>query len=227
MGEINSNQEQNLNNSNNLQEVNQFYNNSNNTYTNSQKKIPTKYIIGASILIILCGVTFGFSIWTFPFIFPLLWLIYWIFKFYKKVSWKRYSYSIASLIIIGVLGGLLTYNWFGSNMWNFLPVIYTGVIFALLIIWSAIIVPIFILYHRIKNKDKLNNVDINTQNNYSDNINQLNPNRNINIAISIFLILFLLFIFNSLFSVFLGETLWEVIVNGIHFIWSWIFVYSR
>lgn len=71
MGEINSNQEQDLNNNNNLQEINQFYNNnSNNTYTNNPKEIPTKYIIGASILIILCGLILGY--WIYILILPLL-----------------------------------------------------------------------------------------------------------------------------------------------------------
>jgi membrane protein YdbS with pleckstrin-like domain len=159
--------------------------------------------------------------------------MYWIFKFYKKVSWQRYNYSAISLIIIGTIAGVPTYNFSGSNMWNFLPLIHLAVTFVLLIIWSVIIVPIFILYHRTKEKDKLNNinllnnVDINNHNNYSDNINQLTSNKNINLVISIFLILFLLFIFNLLFSVLWGETLWNFIVNGINFIWSWIFVYSR
>jgi len=218
MNEINPSQEQNLNNSNNLQEVNQFYNNSN----NSTKIFPTKYIIGASILIIFLGVDLGINFLTAAFSFPLLWLIYWIFKFYKKVSWQRYNYSLASLIVIGVLGGLLTWNWFGSNDWNILPAIYISVMLALFIIWSAIIVPIFILYHRIKNKDKLNNVDINTQNNYSDNINQLNHTRHINIAISIFLILFLLFIFNSFSVLSFG-----FFVYGLGVVWDWIFVHPR
>jgi hypothetical protein len=227
MDEINSNQESDLNNNNNLQDMNQFYNNLN----NNPKNFPKKYIIGSSILIILYLVFFG--TWLYIFIFHLLWLMYWIFKFYKKVSWQRYNYSVISLIIIGVIAGIPTYNFSGSNMWNFLPLIHLAVTFVLLIIWSVIIVPIFILYHRTKDKDKLNNinllknVDINTHNNYSDNINQLNSNKNINIVISIFLILFLLFIFNLLFSVLWGETLWNFIVNGINFIWSWIFVYSR
>lgn len=105
--------------------------------------------------------------------------MYWIFKFYKKVSLQRYNYSIASLIILGVLiFYILLYSWPNdSNVPNFLPLIFIGVIFALLIIWSAIIVPIFILYHHIKDKDKLNNVYINTQNNYSENVNQPNSNK--------------------------------------------------
>lgn len=212
MGEINSNQEQDLNNNNNLQEINQFYNNnSNNTYTDNPKEIPTKYIIGGSIFLILCGLILGY--WIYILILPLLWLMYWIFKFYKKVSWQRYNYSIASLIILGVLiFYILLYSWPNdSNVPNFLPLIFIGVIFALLIIWSAIIVPIFILYHRIKDKDKLNNVYINTQNNYSENVNQPNSNKNRNILISIFLILFVLFIFNTIVSVLMGFSLWELL----------------
>jgi hypothetical protein len=216
MGEINSNQEQDLNNNNNLQEINQFYNNnSNNTYTNNPKEIPTKYIMGGSIFLILCGLILGY--WIYILILPLLWLMYWIFKFYKKVSWQRYNYSIASLIILGVLiFYILLYSWPNdSNVPNFLPLIFIGVIFALLIIWSAIIVPIFILYHRIKDKDKLNNVYINTQNNYSENVNQPNSNKNRNILISIFLILFVLFIFNTIVSVLMGFSIWELLFYSV------------
>lgn len=223
MDEINSDQDQELNINKNLQEINQFYSNKVDNIPNeiNLKKIPKKYIIGGSIFLILCilvlNLILGLGILVFGFIFPLLWLIYWSFKFYKKASWQRYSYSIASLIIVGILGGLFTFNWFGSNDWNFLPLIYIVIIFGLVIIWSVIIVPLFILYHRIRDKDKsnninlLNNVDINTQNNYSENVNQPNSNKNSNILISIFLILFVLFILNATVSGLIGTSIWGLV----------------
>jgi hypothetical protein len=212
MDEINSNQDQELNSNNNVQEINQFYSNKvDNIVTNeiNLKKLPKKYIIGASVFLILFSLVFGILSITLP----LLWLIYWSFKFYEKISWQRYNLSFLSLIIVSIIGFYTTFNWYGSNDWNFLPLIYVGVVFILLIIWSIIIVPIFILYHNIRAKNKSNNTDLinnmntNVQDNESINEKPLNYSKNTNLLITISLILFFIFILNLIISSLFGFSL--------------------
>ncbi len=226
MDEINLNQEQPSVNSN-LQEIKDIYSKAPNTTPNQNKihRYTKNYIVVISLILILylslvfISATSNFDVGFLYYIFfmaaatlPLVWFLYWFLTFYKTISWSRYRDSILALFIVTILSFIMTLSPDGNNDWNFLPIIFIGVHIILFLIWSFLIVPIFILYHRNK-KPSLDTSLVKTSD-LDNNISYpvVGHNRLYNKPlIIIFLVLFLVFIANSVMLMFFGFGIWSIL----------------
>jgi hypothetical protein len=226
MNEINPNQEQ-LSVNSNLQEIKDIYSEAPNTTPNQNKihRYTKNYIVVISLILILylslvfISATSNFDVGFLHYIvfmavatLPLVWFLYWFLTFYKTISWSRYRDSILTLFIVAILSSIMTLSPDGDNTWNFGPFIFIGVHIILFLIWSFLIVPIFILYHRNKKPSfdtsfaKTSDLD----NNISSPV--VGHNRLYNKPlIIIFLVLFLFFIADLIMRMFFGFGIWSIL----------------